>query len=411
MSFIARRLDKIKPSATLVLAAKAAEMKAAGKDVIGLSIGEPDFDTPDYIKAGAKAAMDKGQTKYTPVPGTIEARKAVIEKFKRDNNLTYGMDQVIVSTGGKQVLSNAFLATLNAGDEVIIPAPYWLSYPEMVMLADGTPVIVDAPASQNFKILPQQLEKAITPKTKWFIINSPSNPTGSVYTREELKALGAVLLKHPHVHVLTDDIYEHLIYDDQKFNTIAEVVPELFPRTLTVNGVSKTYAMTGWRIGFAGGPTEIIKAMAKVQGQTTSGASSISQAAAAAALNGDQAFVKDWRKAFQERRDVVYSLLSKAEGLSCAAVPQGAFYVYASCAGVIGKKTPDGKVIENDTDFANYLLDKHLVAVVPGLEFGGSPYFRISYALSKETLAKACERIQKACAELTPFSNSLRARG
>jgi len=406
MSFIAKRLDKIKPSATLVLAAKAAEMKAAGQDVIGLSIGEPDFDTPDYIKAGAKAAMDKGQTRYTPVPGTVEARKAVIAKFKRDNNLTYGMDQVIVSTGGKQVLSNAFLATLNPGDEVIIPAPYWLSYPEMVLLADGTPVIVNAPTQNDFKILPDQLEKAITPKTKWFIINSPSNPTGSVYTREEIKALGAVLLKHPHVHVLTDDIYEHLIYDGQKFNTIAEIVPELFPRTLTVNGVSKT----GWRIGFAGGPAEIIKAMAKVQGQTTSGASSISQAAAATALNGDQSFIKGWRDAFQERRDVVVGLLNKVEGLRCS-VPGGAFYVYASCAGLIGKKTPEGKVIENDTDFANYLLDKHLVAVVPGVEFGGSPYFRISYALSKETLAKACERIQKACKELTPASGSLRASG
>ena len=352
--------------------------------------------------------MDKGQTKYTPVPGTLDVRKAVIEKFKRDNNLTYALDQVIVSTGGKQVLSNAFLATLNAGDEVVIPAPYWLSYPEMVLLADGTPVIIDTKAEHNFKISPQQLEKAITPKTKWFVINSPSNPTGSVYTREELKALGAVLLKHPHVRILTDDIYEHLIYDGLKFSTMAEVVPELYPRTLTVNGVSKTYAMTGWRIGYAGGPADIIKAMSKVQGQTTSGASSISQAAAAAALNGDQSFIKDWRKAFQERRDVVVSLLSKAEGLSCS-VPQGAFYVYASCAGVIGKKTPDGKVIENDTDFSNYLLDKHLVAVVPGLEFGGSPYFRISYALSKETLAKACERIQKACSELVPSQLPLKA--
>jgi len=399
MSFIARRLDKIKPSATLVLAAKAAEMKAAGKDVIGLSVGEPDFDTPDYIKTAAKAAMDKGQTKYTPVPGTIEARKAVIEKFKRDNNLTYGMDQVIISTGGKQVLSNAFLATLNPGDEVIIPAPYWLSYPEMVILAEGTPIIIDAPTQNAFKITPEMLEKAITPKTKWFVLNSPSNPTGSVYTREEIKALGAVLLKHPHVHIMTDDIYEHLIYDGAKFSTIAEVVPELFPRTLTVNGVSKTYAMTGWRIGYAGGPTEIIKAMSKVQGQTTSGASSISQAAAAAALNGDQSFIKDWRKAFEERRDVVVALLNKAEGLSCS-TPGGAFYVYASCKGVLGKKTPDGKVIENDTDFANFLLDKHLVAVVPGVEFGGSPCFRISYALSKETLTKACERIQKACGEL-----------
>lgn len=410
MSFIASRLDKIKPSATLVLAAKAAEMKAAGKDVIGLAVGEPDFDTPDYIKAGAKAAIDKGQTKYTPVPGTVELRKAIVEKFKRDNNLTYTPDQVIVSTGGKQVLSNAFLATLNPGDEVIIPAPYWLSYPEMVMLAEGTPVIIDAPAAQGFKITPQQLEKAITPKTKWFVFNSPSNPTGGVYTREEIKALGAVLLKHPHVHIMTDDIYEQLIYDGLKFSTIAEVVPELFPRTLTVNCVSKTYAMTGWRIGYAAGPAEIIKVMSKVQGQTTSCASSISQAAAVTALNGDQSFIKEWRKAFQERRDIAVALLNKAEGLSCA-TPGGAFYVYPSCAGVIGKKTPDGKTIENDTDFANYLLDKHLVAVVPGVEFGGSPCFRISYALSKETLTKACERIQKACKELTPFSSSMRASG
>lgn len=400
MSFIAKRLDKIKPSATLVLAAKAAEMKLAGKDVIGLSIGEPDFDTPDYVKQGAKAAMDKGQTKYTPVPGTIEVRKAVIEKFKRDNNLTYTMDQVIVSTGGKQVLSNAFLATLNSGDEVIIPAPYWLSYPEMVLLADGTPVIIDTKPEHGFKISPEALDKAVTPKTKWFVLNSPSNPTGAVYTREELKALGDVLLKHPHVRVLTDDIYEHLIYDGQKFNTIAEVVPALYDRTLTVNGVSKAYSMTGWRIGFAGGPADIIKAMAKVQGQTTSGASSISQAAAAAALNGNQSFIKDWRNTFQERRDVVVSMLNKAPGLSCR-VPEGAFYVYASCAGLIGTKTPDGQVIQNDTDFSNYLLEKHLVAVVPGAEFGGSPYFRISYALSKETLAKACERIQNACRELT----------
>ena len=292
MSFIAKRLDKIKPSATLVLAAKAAEMKVAGKDVIGLSVGEPDFDTPDYIKAGAKAAMDKGQTKYTPVPGTVELRKAIVEKFKRDNNLTYGLDQVIVSTGGKQVLSNAFLATIDAGDEVIIPAPYWLSYPEMVMLADGTPVVVDT-KDQGFKITPQQLEKAITPKTKWFVINSPSNPTGAVYSREELKALGAVLLKHPHVHILTDDIYEHLIYDGLKFSTMAEVVPELYARTLTVNGVSKTYAMTGWRIGFAGGPAEIIKAMAKVQGQTTSGASSISQERRRCRA--------EWRSGFRQR--------------------------------------------------------------------------------------------------------------
>jgi aspartate aminotransferase len=410
MSFFARRLDKIKPSATLVLAARAKEMKAEGKDVIGLSIGEPDFDTPDYIKTAAKAAMDRGETRYTPVPGTPELRKAIVAKFKRDNNLTYTPDQIIVGTGGKQVLANAFLATLNPGDEVIIPAPYWLSYPEMVLLAEGTPVIVDTAPENGLKITPQQLEKAITPKTKWFIINSPSNPTGAVYSREELKALGAVLLKHPHVHVITDDMYEHLIYDGLKFSTIAEVVPELYGRTVTVNGVSKTYAMTGWRIGFAGGPVEIIKAMSKVQGQVTSGASSISQAAATAALNGDQGFIKDWRQAFQERRDVVVEMLNKAEGLSCG-VPQGAFYVYASCAGAIGKKTAEGKVISNDTDFCNFLLEKHLVAVVPGAEFGGSPCFRISTALSKETLAKACERIQQACKELAADAGSLRARG
>ncbi len=399
MSIAAKRLEKIKPSATLVLAARAKEMQAEGKDVIGLSVGEPDFDTPDYIKKAAKEAMDKGQTKYPPVPGTLDARKAVIAKFKRDNNLTYGMDQVIVSTGGKQVLSNTFLATVDAGDEVVIPAPYWLSYPEMVNLAGGTPVIVNATAETGFKITPQQLEKAITPKTKWFILNSPGNPTGAVYSREELRGLADVLLKHPQVYVLTDDIYEHLIYDGLKFSTIAEVEPKLFDRTLTVNGVSKAYAMTGWRIGFAGGPVEVIKAMSKVQGQTTSGASSISQAAAAAALTGDQSFLKEWRKSFQERRDAVVSALSKIEGLSCD-VPQGAFYVFATIEGVIGKKTAEGKVIKSDADFCDFLLEKHLVAVVPGAEFGASPCFRISYALSKETLAKACARIADACAEL-----------
>jgi aspartate aminotransferase len=401
--FIATRLDKIKPSATLALAAKAQEMKAQGKDVIGLSVGEPDFDTPDFIKAGAKAAIDKGQTKYTPVPGTIELRKAICEKFKHENNLTYTPEQVIVGTGGKQVLYNAFMATLNKGDEVVIPAPYWLSYPDMVMLAEGTPVIVATTPEQGFKMSPQMLEKAITPKTKWVVINSPSNPTGAAYTTDELKALGAVLKKHPHVHIMTDDIYEHLTYDNFKFSTIAEVVPELYDRTLTVNGASKAYAMTGWRIGYAGGSVELIKAMSKVQGQSTSNASSISQAAALAALTGDQAFLKDWRKTFQERRDLVVGMLNKADGISCTA-PEGAFYVFASCAGVIGRKTPDGKTIETDSDFATYLLEKHGVVVVQGVEFGASPYFRVSYALSKETLTKACERIQKACSELVPAS-------
>jgi aspartate aminotransferase len=295
------------------------------------------------------------------------------------------------------------MATLNPGDEVIIPAPYWLSYPEMVMLSEGTPVFVQTKAEQGFKMSPQALEAAITPNTKWLIINSPSNPTGAAYTTAELKALGEVLKKHPHVHILSDDIYEHLTYDNFKFSTIAEVVPELYDRTLTMNGVSKAYAMTGWRIGYAGGPVELIKAMNKVQGQSTSNPSSISQAAAVTALNGKQDFLNEWRKIFQERRDLVVSMLAKADGLKCAA-PEGAFYVFASCEGVIGRKTPDGKVIESDADFVGYLLEKHLVVVVPGAEFGLSPYFRVSYALDKETLTKACERIQKACQELVPAS-------
>ena len=399
-SFIASRLDKIKPSATLALAAKAQELKAEGKDVIGLSVGEPDFDTPDHIKTGAKKAMDEGKTKYTPVPGTVELRKAIVEKFKRENNLTYTPDQVIVSTGGKQVLYNAFMASINPGDEVVIAAPYWLSYPDMVMLAEGTPVIVKASAAEQFKLTPDKLDAAITAKTKWVVINSPSNPTGAAYTKDELVALGAVLKKHPHVYILTDDIYEHLVYDDFKFHTIAEVVPELFDRTLTVNGVSKAYAMTGWRIGYAAGPLALIKAMSKVQGQSTSNASSISQAAAVAALNGDQAFLNDWRQKFQERRDLVVGLLNKADGITCAA-PEGAFYVFASCDGVIGKVTPEGKTIETDTDFATYLLEKHNLVVVQGAEFGLSPCFRVSYALDLDTLTKACERIQKACTELS----------
>ncbi len=399
-SFIASRLDKIKPSATLALAAKAQELKAEGKDVIGLSVGEPDFDTPEHIKDGAKKAMDEGKTKYTPVPGTVELRKAIVEKFKRENNLTYTAEQVIVGTGGKQVLYNAFMASLNPGDEVVIAAPYWLSYPDMVMLAEGTPVIVTATAAEKFKLTPEKLDAAITAKTKWVIINSPSNPTGAAYSKEELLALGAVLKKHPHVYILTDDIYEHLVYDDFKFHTIAEVVPELFDRTLTVNGVSKAYAMTGWRIGYAAGPLALIKAMSKVQGQSTSNASSISQAAAVTALNGDQAFLNGWRKKFQERRDLVVEMLNKAEGISCTA-PEGAFYVFASCDGVIGKTTPEGKTIKTDTDFATYLLEKHNLVVVQGAEFGLSPCFRVSYALDLDTLTKACERIQKACTELS----------
>ncbi len=396
---IAKRLDKIKPSATLALAAKALELKAEGKDVIGLAVGEPDFDTPDYIKDAAKKAMDQGKTKYTAVQGTPELRKAICEKFKRENNLTYTPDQITVSTGGKQVLYNAFMATLDPGDEVIISAPYWLSYPEMVTLAEGTPVIVKTTAEQGFKMSAPALEAAITPKTKWVVINSPSNPTGAAYTHDELKALSDVLKKNPHVYILTDDIYEHLVYDSFKFSTIAEIAPELYERTLTVNGVSKAYAMTGWRIGYAGGPAELIKAMNKVQGQSTSNPSSISQAAALAALNGDQSFLKEWRREFEARRDLVVSMFNQAPGLQCFA-PEGAFYVFASCKGVIGKKTPKGEAIANDADFAKYLLEDHHVVVVPGVEFGLSPYFRVSYALSREALTKAGERIQKACNDL-----------
>ena len=411
MSFIADHLSKIKPSATLALAAKAQELKAQGKDVIGLAVGEPDFDTPQHIKDAAKAAIDRGETKYTPVPGTSALRKAVAEKFKKENNLTYTPEQIIVSTGGKQVLYNAFMATLNPGkgEEVIIPAPYWVSYPDMVNLAQGVPVVVATKAENDFKMTPDELEKAITPKTKWVVLNSPSNPTGAAYTEAELKALADVLRKHPHVHILTDDIYEHLTYDNFKFKTIAQVAPDLYERTLTVNGASKAYSMTGWRIGYAGGPLDLIKAMSKIQGQSTSNASSISQAAALAALNGPQEFLAGWCKIFKERRDLAVDMLNKAEGISCKA-PEGAFYVFASCQGVIGRKTPDGKMISNDTDFCNYLLDQHNIAVVPGVEFGMSPYFRISYALSKEDLKKACERIQKACAELSPTTQTVQPK-
>ena len=409
MSFIADRLSKIKPSATLALAAKAQELKAQGKDVIGLAVGEPDFDTPLHIKDAAKAAIDRGDTKYTPVAGTSALRKAVSEKFKKENNLTYTPDQIIVSTGGKQVLYNAFMATLNPGDEVIIPAPYWLSYPDMVNLAEGKPVTVVTSEDNGFKMTPAELEKAITPKTKWLVLNSPSNPTGAAYTENELKALADVLRKHPHVHILTDDIYEHLTYDGFKFTTIAQVAPDLYDRTLTVNGASKAYSMTGWRIGYAGGPAELIKAMAKVQGQSTSNPSSISQAAAVAALTGPQEFLKEWRNTFKERRDLAVKMLNDADGIS-ARVPEGAFYVFASCKGVIGRKTPDGKTISSDDDFCKYLLEQHGVAVVPGAEFGLSPYFRISYALSKEDLKKACERIQKACSELSGTAQALQPK-
>jgi aspartate aminotransferase len=399
MSIIASRLQKIKPSATLAVTAKAAELKAAGRDVIGLGAGEPDFDTPEFVRKAGCDAIEGGQTKYTNVDGTPALKDAIIAKFKRDNNLTYARDQVIVSTGGKQVLYNAFMATLNAGDEVIIPAPYWVSYPDMVILAEGEPVFIECSIDNKFKMTPDQLEKAITPKTKWVILNSPSNPTGAGYTKAEMKALTDVLVKNPHVWVMTDDIYEHLVYDGFEFCTPAQIEPKLYDRTLTVNGVSKSYSMTGWRIGYAGGPKELVKAMAAVQGHSTSNPSSVSQAAAVAALNGDQSFLKDWVKSFGERRDLVVSMLNQASGIECPR-PEGAFYVYPSCAGCIGKTTPDGKLIETDTDFVTYLLESEGVAAVQGTAFGLAPHFRISYATSAKALEEACRRIQKACAAL-----------
>ena len=400
MSVVASRLNKIKPSPTIAVTTKAAELKAAGKDVIGLGAGEPDFNTPDHIIEAAYAAMKKGDTKYTAVDGTPALKDAIIAKFKRDNELTYDRSQITVGTGGKQVLFNALMATVNAGDEVIIPAPYWVSYPDMVLMAEGTPVVVECSEKNNFKLTAVDLEKAITPKTRWIILNSPSNPTGAAYTFDELKALTDVLVKHPHVWVMTDDIYEHLVYDDFKFYSVAQVEPKLYDRTLTVNGASKAFAMTGWRIGFAGGPKELIKAIANVQSHSTSNPCSISQAATVAALNGDQSYLKDWCKVYKERRDMVVEMLNAAEGIRCPK-PEGAFYVYASCEGCIGKKTPEGKVIESDSDFVTYLLETTGVAAVQGAAFGLSPYFRISYATSTEALKEACNRIQKACAALT----------
>jgi aspartate aminotransferase len=405
MSIIANRLSRIKPSATLAVAAKAKELKAAGKDVIGLGAGEPDFDTPDFIKDAAKAAMDAGDTKYTNVDGTPAIKEAIIAKFKRDNGLTYAPEEISVGTGGKQILYNALMATLNAGDEVIIPAPYWVSYPDMVLLAEGEPVIVDCPAEAQFKMTAEQLEAAITPKTKWLILNSPSNPTGAGYTREDMKALTDVLLKHEHVWVMSDDMYEHLVYDDFEFVTPAQVEPKLKDRVLTVNGVSKAYSMTGWRIGYAGGNAELIKAMKKIQGQSTSNPSSISQAAAAEALNGDQSFMKEWVEAFKARRDIVVDMLNECEGLTCP-MPEGAFYVYPSCAGLIGKKTPEGQVLETDEDVVTYLLESQGVACVHGAAFGLSPHFRISYATSEEALREACKRIKIACAALVDDSEA-----
>jgi len=400
MSFLADSLARVKPSPTIAVTSKARELKAAGRDVIGLGAGEPDFDTPDNIKEAAIRAIRDGDTKYTDVDGTPALKEAIVGKFKRENSLTYTTQQISVGTGGKQVLYNALVATLNPGDEVIIPAPFWVSYPDMVLLAGGTPVPVNVTAETGFRMRPEDLEAAITPRTKWLIFNSPSNPSGAAYSQAELKALTDVLMRHPQVWVMTDDMYEHLVYDDFVFSTPAEVEPGMFDRTLTVNGVSKAYCMTGWRIGYAGGPAELIKAMAKVQSQSTSNPSSVSQAAAVEALNGPQGFIAENNKVFKDRRDLVVSMLNQANGIDCL-TPEGAFYVYPSCAGCIGKTTPSGVKLETDEDFVTQLLEAEGVAVVQGEAFGLAPHFRISYATSTEALDEACQRIQRFTASLT----------
>ncbi len=397
MAFLADALSRVKPSATIAVSQKARELKAQGRDVIGLGAGEPDFDTPDNIKQAAIDAIHRGETKYTPVSGIPELRKAIAAKFKRENGLDYDWQQTIVGTGGKQILFNAFMATLNPGDEVVMQAPYWVSYPEMVALCGGTPVIVQTTLADQFKLRPEALEAAITDKTKWLIFNSPSNPSGAAYTFDEVKALTDVLMRHPHVRILTDDMYEHLTYGDFEFVTPVQVEPGLYDRTLTMNGVSKAYAMTGWRIGYAAGPLELIKAMDMVQGQQTSGACSIAQWAAVEALNGTQDFIPENKAIFERRRDLVVSMLNQAKGITCP-VPEGAFYVYPSCAGLIGKTAPSGKVMETDADFVTELLETEGVAVVQGSAFGLGPNFRISYATSEELLEEACNRIQRFCA-------------
>ena len=400
MAFIADALGRIKPSPTIAVTSKAAELRAAGKDVIGLGAGEPDFDTIDYVKDAGIKAINEGHTKYTPADGTPEVKDAICRKFKRENGLDYGRENITVNCGGKHTIYNAFVATLNEGDEVIIPAPYWVSYPDMTLLAGGTPVIIEASIENGFKISAAQLENAITDKTKWVMLNSPSNPSGAAYSFDEMKALTDVLLKYPNVWIFSDDIYEHIVYDDFKFYTPVAVEPELKDRTLTMNGVAKAYAMTGWRIGYAGGPVELINAMRKVQSQSTSNPCSISQFATIAALDGPQEYLKERGAAFQKRRDLVVSMINDVTGLSCP-TPEGAFYVYPSCAGLIGKKTPDGKVIETDLDVSTYLLESVGVAVVHGEAFGLSPHFRISYATSDGVLVEACGRIKKACEALS----------
>ncbi len=400
MSFLSKTLSRVKPSPTVAVSAMAREMKAAGHDVIGLGAGEPDFDTPEHIKDAAKAAMDAGHTKYTDVDGIPALKQAICDKFQRENGLTYKPENVSVATGGKQILYNALMATLNPEDEVIIPAPYWVSYPDMVALGGGTPVIVECGLDQGFKLTPEALDAAITPKTKWLIFNSPSNPTGAGYRRDELKALTDVLMRHPHVWVMTDDMYEHLVFDDFEFTTPAQVEPGLMDRTLTCNGVSKAYAMTGWRIGYAAGPKPLIDAMRKIQSQSTTNPSSISQHAALAALTGPQEFLEDNKKLFQDRRDLVVGMLNQCSGISCPN-PEGAFYVYPSIKGCVGKTSQGGTLIDSDEAFSTALLQEQGVAVVFGAAFGLSPAFRVSYATSEQELEEACRRIQTFCGGLT----------
>ena len=400
MSIAAQRMSRIKASPSIAISAKAMEMARAGHDVIALSAGEPDFDTPDNIKIAAMRAIIDGKTKYAPITGVPELREAICRKLDRENGLGYTPDQVLVCNGGKQVIYNALTATLDPGDEVVIPAPFWVSYPDMVLLAGGTPVVAATEGANAFRLTPAQLEGAITAKTKWLILNSPSNPSGALYSARDLEGLAEVLRRHPQVWVLTDDIYEHILYGDEPFATMAQVAPDLQARTLTMNGLSKAYCMTGWRIGYGAGPKELVAAMTKIQSQTTSGASSISQWAGVEALDGDQGFIKDNVAVFEARRDLGVSILNQANGLSCDS-PSGAFYLYVDCRETVGKRTPDGGVIANDGDFAKYLLASEEVAVVHGEAFGLSPYFRISYALATNRLEEACMRIQRACASLS----------
>jgi len=396
---LSQRLKKIKPSLTVSINVKANALRAEGRDVLVLAAGEPDFDTPQNICQAAIKAMNEGQTRYVPGKGTPALQQAIVDKFKRDNNLSYNLDEIMVGVGGKHIIYNAMMATLNPGDEVIIPAPFWVSYPDIVMLAEGKPIIVKCDASQDFKITPEQLENNITNKTKWLMLNSPSNPTGAVYSFNELKALSEVLLKYPNVLVLTDDIYEKIIYDDGVFSTIASVEPKMKERTLTLNGVSKAYCMTGWRLGYCGGPREIIAGMNKIQSQSTTSTSSISMAASVEALSGDQEFINLHNIQFKKRRDMVVENLNQIDGINCS-IPPGAFYVYPSCEGIIGKKTSAGNTINTDEDFMNFLLESEGMAGVHGEAFGLSPYFRLSYATDEKTLADACNRIERACNNL-----------